>query len=312
MGASWVGSTILAGSTALWSLLHGSAQILLAVYLQALAAVNSTATQLRRLEELYIAATAMNPNGNWQWIRDLAARVRHRHQPVRDKRPRLVGIDDLEELGLSLMRRAEMDPGLPRRRALLYRNGLIIASLIARPLRLANFAGLRLDKHLIRRGKTWWLIVPKAETKTDSLIEMSWPETLVAQLETYLGTYRPALIARKSLYSHTRQAGQALWVAASGAALNSQALYNLIVTHTRKAFGRSLSPHLFRDCAATGIAVEDPVHVRMGSPLLGHRDHATMERYYNQAGSVEAAQRWQRNLANLRRRPPTDPAIDVA
>ena len=86
--------------------------------------------------------------------------------------------------------------------------------------------------------------------------------------------------------------------------MDSQALYNLVVAHTRETFGRSLSPHLFRDCAATGIAIEDPVHVGIGAPLLGHRSHTTLERHYNQAGSIEAARRWQQTLARLRGRSP--------
>ena len=28
-------------------------------------------------------------------------------------------------------------------------------------------------------------------------------------------------------------------------------------------FGHALNPHLFRDCAATSIAIEDPDHVRI-------------------------------------------------
>jgi integrase len=84
--------------------------------------------------------------------------------------------------------------------------------------------------------------------------------------------------------------------------MDCQALYNLVVVHTREAFGRSVNPHLFRDCAATGVAVEDPAHVGIGAPLLGHRSRATMERHYNQAGSVEAARRWHRTLARLRNR----------
>jgi integrase len=84
--------------------------------------------------------------------------------------------------------------------------------------------------------------------------------------------------------------------------MGGQALYDLVGARTREAFGRSLGPHLFHDCAATGLAVEDPVHVYAGAPLLGHKTLTTMERHYNQAGSVEAARRWHQTLAKLRKR----------
>ena len=50
----------------------------------------------------------------------------------------------------------------------------------------------------------------------------------------------------------------------------------------------------------TGLAIEDPKHVRAGAPLLGHKTLVTSERHYNQAGSVEAARGWHRTLARLR------------
>jgi len=41
-----------------------------------------------------------------------------------------------------------------------------------------------------------------------------------------------------------------------------------------------INPHLFRDCAATTIADEDPNRVRMSAPVLGHTDFRTTEAYY--------------------------------
>ena len=61
-----------------------------------------------------------------------------------------------------------------------------------------------------------------------------------------------------------------------------------------------INPHLFRDCAATTIAIEDPEHVRIASQILGHRSAATTERYYNQAQTIDAARRYQDFLVALR------------
>jgi integrase len=65
-----------------------------------------------------------------------------------------------------------------------------------------------------------------------------------------------------------------------------------------------MNPHLFRDCAATTIALNDPEHVLITRDLLGHTTLRTAERYYNLARSVEAARAHQKLIRSLRRRAP--------
>ena len=71
--------------------------------------------------------------------------------------------------------------------------------------------------------------------------------------------------------------------------------------HTRAAFGRAVNPHLFRDCAATSVALEDPARVRVAAQVLGHGAFSTTERHYNLARSQEAAESWHEMLDGLRR-----------
>ena len=59
-----------------------------------------------------------------------------------------------------------------RQRARLYRDGLMIAFLAARPLRLANLTQLELGRELIRRPSGWWLEIPGADTKTGQPLEL--------------------------------------------------------------------------------------------------------------------------------------------
>jgi hypothetical protein len=59
-----------------------------------------------------------------------------------------------------------------------YRDGLMIACLAVRPLRLANFIGLGLGGHLQRRGTGWWLEIPAAEAKTQTRIAPPFPAPL--------------------------------------------------------------------------------------------------------------------------------------
>ena len=92
------------------------------------------------------------------------------------------------------MAQAEAGGGLrPRGQARLYRDGLMIACLAYRPLRLANFISLELGHHLQRRGSGWWLEIPAAETKTRRAITLPFPEPVVPALERYLAYWRPQL-----------------------------------------------------------------------------------------------------------------------
>ena len=82
--------------------------------------------------------------------------------------------------------------------------------------------------------------------------------------------------------------------------MSREAIYRCITVRTRETLGRPINPHLFRDCAATSVAIEDPRHIGIAWRLLGHRTPKTTEQYYNQARSVEASQRLQNVLLSLR------------
>jgi hypothetical protein len=51
----------------------------------------------------------------------------------------------------------------------------MIACLAYRPLRLGNFIGLELGRHLQRRGDNWWLEIPAVEIKTRHAIALPFP-----------------------------------------------------------------------------------------------------------------------------------------
>ena len=266
-------------------------------YVTALQAVNRRQTLLARLQELYEVALVMAPEQDWQWLRRMAARVRSFEDDRREKRPRMVSAADLFELGCSLMERAQ---GTPRQRAVQFRDGLAIALLAARPVRRRNLAELTLHHSLVQRDRCWWLLLPDEETKTAVPLEMPWPEALHQQLETWLTIHRPILVACRGRWHSP--AGDAVWISTDGSPMTQMALYDRIMLQTKAAFGLPLNPHLFRDCAATSIAIQDPEHVRIAASLLGHVSLATTERYYNQAQSLEAARHWQDTLAELRAR----------
>jgi integrase/recombinase XerD len=82
--------------------------------------------------------------------------------------------------------------------------------------------------------------------------------------------------------------------------MTDSGVYDRIVARTREGLGQPINPHLFRDCAATSVAIDDPAHIGIASRLLGHRSASTTERYYNQARGVEASRLMQDYLLTLR------------
>ena len=93
-----------------------------------------------------------------------------------------------------------------------------------------------------------------------------------------------------------------LWASAKGCPMSGEALYERVCLHTARAFGHAINLHLFRDCVATTIAVDDPVHVGIAAELLGHASLAMTERYYIQAGTMEATRRHQQAMLAARDR----------
>jgi len=262
---------------------------------------NGSYTILARLQELYEAAIVMGPEHDWSWVRRIASRVRARHKPAHDKSRKLVGTDDLLDLGFRLMVGASALP-TDRQRATTYRDGLILAFQALRPLRLKNLTGLSLDRHLQKVGETWVVLIPPNETKTSTPIEFPWPETLTALLHEWLERWRPILCSYRGRWSRPTEG--ALWVSADGSPMTMQTIYDRIVERTRAAFGVAINPHFFRDIAATTVAHADPEHVRISAQLLGHRSFTTTERYYLQANMVAANRHRQASILRLRRTPP--------
>jgi site-specific recombinase XerD len=249
------------------------------------------------IELKVMAGIIADPHKDWSWIYQIASRVRVRCEPARSKRHRLRHIGELWSLGLDLMDRAKLET-TPLRCFKTYRDGLLIALLSALPtLRLANLTGLYLGRTLVWQGENWIVGIPASAVKTKVAIEVPWPRMLIPHLDVYLSEYRSwVLELRRPL-----PAADALWVTMYGLPMHDHTIYMRIMARTRAAFGRAINPHLFRDCAVTTVAIEDPAHVRITAPLLHHRTFATTEKYYNQAQAIEASRLVQTHLISLRR-----------
>ena len=278
-----------------------------AAYIAELQAERAPYTVLCRVQELYDALRVVSPETSWNWLAQLYRTLRPQVRPARDKVSRLKPIDELAALGERLMEEAETAPDWSaRRQAVLFRDGLIIALLAYRPLRLKNLAMMRLGRHLTKVSGCWQILFAADETKSRVPYEAMVPWALRPGLERYLEVHRPVLMRgeRADGRAHDPPINprlDAVWVSEVGTQLEASALGRRIVDRTRDAFGRSVSPHMFRDCAATSIAVDNPKHIGDASLVLGHAGHTMTEKHYNHARSLEASRRHAEGLARLRK-----------
>jgi integrase/recombinase XerD len=252
-----------------------------------------------RIQELGDALRVMTSDMSFRWISRAAGRLRSQARPVKDKRSRLQSPARLAELGLRLMELAQREV-VTLESAVNYRDGLVIALLAYRPLRARNLAMIACEEHLVQRDGVWRLLFTDRQTKSGRRHETPFPAELVPRLERYLGTYRALLLTKGGQQAPAPVT--ALWVSRDATALGYGTIAHHVRKHTRAAFGVAMTPHLFRDAAATAIAVHDPEHVNNIMPVLGHSTLATSERHYNQARGLEAGRRFQANIAKLRTR----------
>ena len=240
-----------------------------------------------RVKDLADALTAIARDSEWGWIRLAASRLHGSAKPSRDVRSRLRPADEVLQLGLDMMDAAKNDRFRgPVERATLYRDGLMIAVLVLRPLRLANFTSLTLDREVEKRGRGWWITIRPEDEKTGRSLEFEWPDSLVENLETYLQAFRPRLLACSSKSADAEIA--ALWVSKQGTAMGYDAIAVQIQARTKDEFGEAINPHTFRHIAATTIATVDPGSSADIAGVLGHSGLRTAEKHYNLARTVDA------------------------
>lgn len=158
----------------------------------------------------------------------------------------------------------------------------------------------RFWRDLVQLNGTWSITIEAEHSKTHTPLELDLPDLLVDSLLEYLTEYRPVLASRRGRWH--RNAGDALWIIKDGSPMTEMAIYDAVRSHTRAAFGKPLNPHLFRDAAATTLAIHAPQQVRSAAPLLGHRTFSTTERHYIQAMGLEAHRRFV-DAVHLRRKP---------
>ena len=259
-------------------------------YLSDSIAATSIAIQL---QHLYHAIRVMYPAEDWKWLRALITHLQKKAQKGKCKYPSPVDSKTLFELGIQMMQEANNQPVWNKKQFRLYRDGLMIAVLAARPIRRRTMALIEVGKQLRLINGRWHLIFAPDEVKNRRPLEFELPEKLTAFINRYLDHYRPNACADPDI--------QAFWIShKTGRALTDDGIYNCIKKRTQEYLGEPINMHQFRHCAATTIARRNPDQVLTIAPLLGHATPDAAFKHYVVSQGSEASATHQSLITSLR------------
>ncbi|WP_404381700.1 hypothetical protein [Caenispirillum salinarum] len=259
-----------------WLSKHDPAGHPLRAYAESMTGYAST-SMTTWLESLVYGLAIVEPDRDLSSLRE-AARAAKRRARARDKGARMATLEDLRTLGRQLRAEADSMP-FGAHAATRYRDGLAISLLAARPVRIRNFASLRLGKSLIEADGVFQMFF--ADTKNGDPWSAPIPVDVQPGLERWLQAYRPLLIGNKDDGS--------VWLGMDGEALRASHLSGRTRQWAQKRLGKAVSAHLARSAFMTDLCAIDPENITIGQVMLGHRDKSTSARFYEQGKSRHAA-----------------------
>ncbi len=132
------------------------------------------------------------------------------------------------------------------------------------------------------------------EMKGRRALAFDFPEELSQALDAYLRTIHPMLC-------DGRQAGAPLWPSLhkKKRQMTAHGIYTRITQITSAHLGRPVTPHMFRNAAATFIAEMTPERALMAAAVLQHRSFETTRRHYIHGQQHLAATRYHQAIAEL-------------
>lgn len=236
------------------------------------------------VRDIAMLVRACSPPDGLPWLTKLGFRMMNAAKPAQPKLPRMARIAELLDMADMLMETGVsfLDCGKISG-AVTYRNGLLIGFLVRRPLRVRNLSHLRLGDsiHIDEHGMR--LDIKAAVTKKGVAPVQKLPQPLIESLRRYLRLVRPVLLRRQG----ADDPGW-LWLGRRGNRLTENEISTQVRKECHRHLGKDMSPHLFRDAAATEIAIKTPHMIGIAKDVLGHATAAASEKSYNQAGSIFA------------------------
>jgi len=246
------------------------------------------------LRDIAYVLRACQPPDGVAWLTKLAHRLVNTARPARPKLPRMAPAAVIIGFGAKLMAGglAQLEQG-KRSGAVTYRDGLLFALLIRRPLRRGELGQLQLGTTFLVEDGIMRIRIESRNTKSGIAPAELVPPGIVPGIATYLDRVRPTLLRPD------RPDEGWFWLNRHGGRLALQDITCRIAKLSRKHLGIDLSPHLFRDCAATTIALAAPEKIGISKSVLAHASLATSQTSYNQATSFSAVGRYGEVLRSL-------------
>lgn len=171
----------------------------------------------------------------------------------------------------------------------------MIAILALIPIRRRAFVGLQIGESLLVDDDKIVIALSEELTKTGIYWETEVPQLLTPLLRLYLTEVRPWLMSRGKFTHDT------LWVNIFGQPIQANYAGMRIGNVTKKLTGVRVSPHLFRDAAATTLSRISPQSASLIKPILAHSGFATAERHYIKAGTIEAGRSYAALMSKLKK-----------
>ncbi len=255
----------------------------LAAWLEDLAHT-SPVTQHMFAHSVYWVLSSVHPDHDWavqaQAIRWLDHRAKN-HQSHR-KDGRVLSSAVLFEAGLRYAGPDADAASTPLKAAKFRRDGAMVALLSLMPMRRRSFLELDLEKSFEVAKDHITVRLSGDMTKNKLPWEAQVPKTLEPVLRRYVEEVRPWFLSRGG------QSHNLLWVDNRGAPYKADYFGYWISQITEHLTGVRVSPHLFRDGAATTLSRASPKDALLIRPLLAHASFGTAERHYIQACTIEA------------------------
>lgn len=251
---------------------------------------------------LYINGTlrvlrAAKPDGDWvaqdRLVQILKAQAGNGDRSR--KAGRVLDSRVLYEAGVRYAMTPRKQAPTPLETACRFQTGTMIALLALMPLRSSTFRRLALGHSVHVTDDGIDIAVPGEMMKSGIPWEACVPDAVLPMLRRHLDEFRPWLL-RRSGKSHDY-----LWVTRAGEPFMTGHFGVRIAVAVQEATGIRVSPHLFRDAAATTVARHSPASAGLIRPVLAHSSPETAEKHYIHAGSIEAGRHYVELLRNKKR-----------
>ncbi|WP_425044767.1 tyrosine-type recombinase/integrase [Primorskyibacter sp. S87] len=238
------------------------------------------------ISDLFVVVRAMSPDADWNWLATASKRFHGKANRKNLPPPHPVGAGEILSRCLDHMQKVERSDHLaPLTRSIRYRQALMIAFLICRPVRRRALLGMTKNQHLKVTPEGFHLHFAASDMKDRRARDFSMPKMLIAPMRHYLDVHRPVLLQGKITDS--------LWINQYGDSITADGLSRELPKVTKRLLGVGLGPHAFRHIAATTIAETDPEHVNIIRDILGHSTLDMAEKHYNRATGISACNEFQ-------------------